>query len=208
MADVGRVGFVPPDLSGAIFNYHILRLRLDERVVSPRYFYYFVRGAEAVGEYLADVNRGATRDGINTNLFSRMPLHLPPVPEQRRIVARLDQLSARSRAARDHLARIAKLAVRAKQAILAAMTVDPWGDGNSEEVSVAEVATATFDGPFGSNLKTEDYTVKGVQVVRLENIGHLTFRSDRKTYISEEKYETLRRHTLNAGDLVFSIVHR
>ncbi|MEI4233421.1 restriction endonuclease subunit S [Roseovarius sp. D22-M7] len=42
---------------------------------------------------------------------------IPPLPEQRRIVAKLDRLSARSAAARDHLARITKLAIRAKQAI-------------------------------------------------------------------------------------------
>lgn len=43
---------------------------------------------------------------------------IPPLPEQRRIVAKLDRLSARSAAARDHLARTTKLATRAKQAIL------------------------------------------------------------------------------------------
>lgn len=45
---------------------------------------------------------------------------VPPLPEQRRIVAKLDRLSVRSAAARGHLARTTKLAVRGKQAILEA----------------------------------------------------------------------------------------
>lgn len=119
MADVGRVGFVPEDLEGSIFNYHIMRLRLDDEVVKPKFFQYYVQGAERVTEYLKSVNRGATRDGINTKLLQAMPVAVPPLPEQWRIVAKLDQLSARSAAARDHLARTTKLATRAKQAILA-----------------------------------------------------------------------------------------
>jgi len=57
---------------------------------------------------------------INQTGLRSTRLPLPPLPEQRRIVAKLDRLSARSRAARDHLARTAALAARVKQAILAA----------------------------------------------------------------------------------------
>lgn len=44
---------------------------------------------------------------------------LPPLDEQRRIVARLDALLARTRRAREELARVPALAERAKQAVLA-----------------------------------------------------------------------------------------
>jgi type I restriction enzyme S subunit len=61
-----------------------------------------------------------------------------------------------------------------------------------------------FDGPFGSRLKTSDYTVSGVRVIRLENVGHLNFIADKKTYVSKEKYETLKKHTVGEGDIIFS----
>ena len=60
------------------------------------------------------------------------------------------------------------------------------------------------DGPFGSNLKTSDYVAKGVRVVRLENVGVLEFIENRETYITEEKYDLLKRHTVTAGDIIFS----
>lgn len=59
-----------------------------------------------------------------------------------------------------------------------------------------------FDGPFGSNLKTSDYTDAGVRVIRLENIGHIRFIEDRLTYISSNKYRTLTKHTIRAGDVI------
>src|SRR5205807_2030775 len=56
-----------------------------------------------------------------------------------------------------------------------------------------------FDGPFGSNLKTSDYVNDGVRVIRLENIGYLEFIEEKRSYISEEKYETVKKHTIGAG---------
>ncbi|RWQ14149.1 restriction endonuclease subunit S [Mesorhizobium sp.] len=120
MASVGRVGFVPADLDGALFNYHLMRVRLDNDTILPRFFYHFVRGAEQVGTYLADVSRGATRDGINTKLLLDMPIWLPPLPEQRRIVAKIDSLTGKSRRARDQLDHIPRLVEKYKQAVLAA----------------------------------------------------------------------------------------
>lgn len=60
------------------------------------------------------------------------------------------------------------------------------------------------DGPFGSNLKSSDYVDNGVRVIRLENIGNLEFYDDKKTYITEEKYETIKKHTVKSGDIIFS----
>lgn len=61
-----------------------------------------------------------------------------------------------------------------------------------------------FDGPFGSSLKSSDYTESGVRVIRLENIGVLEFRPDKHTYISVLKHEALKRHSVFQGDIIFS----
>lgn len=59
-----------------------------------------------------------------------------------------------------------------------------------------------FDGPFGSNLKTDDYTEYGVRVIRLENIANLRFVAEKNTFVSEEKYNRLVRHTVSEGDII------
>lgn len=65
-------------------------------------------------------------------------------------------------------------------------------------------AGGIFDGPFGSHLKTSDYTDRGARVIRLENIGHLRFIDEKRTYVSKSKYESLRKHAVEPGDIVFS----
>ena len=42
-------------------------------------------------------------------------------------------------------------------------------------------------GPFGSNLKSEDYTQKGVRIIQLQNIGDGQFLNNYKIYTSQEK---------------------
>lgn len=61
-----------------------------------------------------------------------------------------------------------------------------------------------FDGPFGSNLKSSDYTSNGPRVLRLENIGHLQFIGSKKVYVSDQKFEQLKRHAVFPGDILFS----
>ncbi len=120
MASVGRAGIVPDDLDGALFNYHLMRLRLSGGVISSKLFFYYVRGSHVVRQYLDAVSRGATRDGINTKLLLNMPVWLPPVPEQGRIVVKIDSLSAKSKRSRSHLDHVPRLVEKYKQAILAA----------------------------------------------------------------------------------------
>jgi len=71
-------------------------------------------------------------------------------------------------------------------------------------LSVGQLNAEIFDGPFGSNLKGGDYVDSGVRVIRLENIGYLSFIGDKHSYITDEKYLSLIRHTVHAGDLIFS----
>jgi type I restriction enzyme, S subunit len=60
-----------------------------------------------------------------------------------------------------------------------------------------------FDGPFGSNLMTADYSDSGVRVVRLENLSNLRFVEDKRTYIPTRKYADLKKHTVAEGDILF-----
>lgn len=72
--------------------------------------------------------------------LARVHVVVPPTAEQKRIVEKLDSLSARSSRARDELARIPRLVARYKQAILAAafqgeLTAEWRGSNNSSETA-------------------------------------------------------------------------
>ncbi|HEX2948385.1 MAG TPA: restriction endonuclease subunit S [Armatimonadota bacterium] len=164
-------------------------------------------------EEIQGMGTGTTVQGIRLEDIRSLCIYLPPVNEQKCIADKLDTLLARVEACRARLDNMPRLLKRFRQAVLAAATsgelTADWREESDQEsdwyeVSVAEVAASIFDGPFGSNLKTSDYTSNGVRVIRLENIGHLHFYADKETYISFEKYEGLRKHTLKPRDILFS----
>ena len=92
MATVGRAGLVEAATANCLFNYHIMRLRLAEGAILPRFFMEYVQGASEVSQYVRRVNHGATRDGINTVQLLNMSVAIPPLVEQHRIVAEVERL--------------------------------------------------------------------------------------------------------------------
>lgn len=118
MASVGRAGLVPPRLAGAVINYHLMRLRLTNKAIDPNYFISYVRGAKAVADYIKRVNHGATRDGINTTQLLSLPVSLPPLTEQFRIVAEVERRLSMVQEQEAALDAVLKRAGRLRQAIL------------------------------------------------------------------------------------------
>ncbi len=59
-------------------------------------------------------------------------------------------------------------------------------------------------GPFGSNLKTTDYTNDGIQIIQLQNIGDGKFINQSQVFTSEEKANELLSCNINPNDLILS----
>ncbi|MFC0812795.1 restriction endonuclease subunit S [Paracoccus panacisoli] len=74
----------------------------------------------AYRNYVERVALGISINNLRGSDLKSMPIDVPPLPEQRRIVAKIDSLSGKSRRARDHLDHIPRLIEKYKQAVLAA----------------------------------------------------------------------------------------
>ena len=118
MATVGRAGLVTKQFEGLIFNYHLMRLRLDSDKIDLNYFLSYVRGSSTVTDYVRDVNHGATRDGINTEQLLGLPVALPPLEEQRRIVAEVERRLSVAREVESTIEEAMMRASRLRQAVL------------------------------------------------------------------------------------------
>lgn len=119
MASVGKSCVVPGEQTGAVFNYHLMRLRLACDVYATPLFVHYVHGAPSVRAYLSEVNHGATRDGVNTSQLLAMPVKVPPLNEQHRIVSKIEALQTHSTAAKEALDAIPPLLEKFRQSVLA-----------------------------------------------------------------------------------------
>jgi type I restriction enzyme, S subunit len=90
-----------------------------EAEVAPEYLAYFLRHASQQGLF-SELLSGTTIKHLPLAAFSQLRVPLAPTEEQRRIVAKLDSLFARTRRAREELARIPRLIEHYRQSILTA----------------------------------------------------------------------------------------
>ena len=93
------------------------------------------------GELMRFVS-GTTIKHFTLEAFSRLPIPLPPLLEQRRIVARLEALTARSRRARALLAEVPTQLAQARQSLLASafrgdLTADWRRSNQPKETGIA-----------------------------------------------------------------------
>lgn len=193
-----RACLAPASLGPAIVKADCIRVRLGDEV-DPRWVLYALQRPDA--RRWADEHRhGVGRPRLGLKVIRQIPVPLPPLDEQQRIVdvledhlSRLDAADSYLKQARGHLhtLRMSRLAALEGPGVeLAAL-----GELTSGE------PRAITDGPFGSKLASRHYTQGGPRVVRLENIGDGSFL-DEATHIDVEHFETLRRHEVIADDLI------
>lgn len=179
--------------------------------IQARYYGHFFSSAH-YRSAVSDLARGVNINNLKRDHFQAIQIPIAPLAEQKRIADKLDSILTRVDAVNTRLARVAPLLKRFRQSVLTAATLgrltEDWRSAQKAADwmprTVGSLCLQISDGPFGSNLKSDDYTEAGARVVRLENIGHLSFDNTKKTFIALGKYETLKKHTLNAGDLLFS----
>jgi type I restriction enzyme, S subunit len=73
-----------------------------------------------------------------------------------------------------------------------------------QEVSVESIASRIAMGPFGSDIKTDNFVPTGVPVIRGINLSRGRFHNDGFVYLTEEKADELANANAFPGDLVFT----
>lgn len=109
-ASIGRVTLAPPHMANARVNQHVCIIRTGERLLA-RYLALYLASSD-LQAWIKGENYGVTRPALTKNMITELRVFLPPLAEQRRIVARIEALFARIRRARADLERITPLSTR------------------------------------------------------------------------------------------------
>lgn len=173
-------------------------IRPDHARVDPKFLWY----------QLDDERRwhrsGSGQPFIKPSDVKKHQVLLPPLGEQRRIARVLDaadRMRAQRRFSRD-------VTESLRDSVFLALTVDP--DGHWPSVTVADLASSSNGGirtgPFGSQLLHGEFVNEGVAVLGIDNAVNNRFERGAERYITEAKYQALRRYTVHAGDVLITIM--
>ncbi|HTN60025.1 MAG TPA: restriction endonuclease subunit S [Devosia sp.] len=200
-ANAGTIGY---GVSGAVGS-TVARMRLKSREDwEPRFLGRLLEGKfpqlnqEAQG-------RGATIPHVDKARLEAIEFPRIPPAEQRRIAAILDKADA-IRRKREHSLALADDFL--KSAFLK-MFGDPLDNPNGfsrDRIGdrLSKTRAGTQSGPFGSALKKHEYTDSGVPVWGVENVHPNRFIGEARLFISNEKYEDLKRYNVVRGDVLIS----
>ena len=194
--DGARCGFVGRGVEGAIGS-TLAKISSDK--YTNDFLFYFLQSKYKV---LNSNPRGVGIPHIEPNLLWNFEIPDVDKTTQQAIVARIESLFTELDKAAEHLRTAQQQLKTYRQAVL-----NHWlnnDDGKWEMVKLGEVAEKIFDGPFGTHLKSDDYVSSGIRVVRLENIKAGYFDDSKQSFVTPEKYEIIKRHTVFPTDLIMS----
>jgi len=199
-ANAGTIGY---GLTGVIGS-TLAKLIPKKAAISTPYVGYFLKSKF---KYLRENCTGATIPHISRQSLETLEIPLPPLAEQQHIARVLDQA--------DQLRQQDRQLLEYYDVLMHAVFAELFGNQNPEaskwpEKTIAELAKATKNsmrtGPFGSDLLHSEFVEEGTFVLGIDNVVNNYFEWAKPRFITQEKYEKLKRYTVYPGDVLISIM--
>ena len=180
---------------------------LADRTRLDPYFLLWLFREERAWTKVLGLSTGATptsRNRLKETAFLAMDIPLPPLPEQRRVVARIEELAAQIHVARSLRLQTeieaAALSPSFARSMLAAMDspqtrLGDWVDTDREGIQT---------GPFGAQLNSNEFTETGTPVLTIGNVQYGGLDTESLRFTSEMKATQLARYQVSEGDILFA----
>ena len=191
---------VVPDRNGFSTS-ELLPLKPNSKILCREYLALYLRSDSFVS-WAISKTAGAKMPRLGTKALLDKEIPLPPLDEQRRIAATLDKVTDLISKRRQQLDKLDEL-VKARFVEMFYNSVD---SENWPSVIMADVCTNMRTGPFGSALHHDEFVEDGIFVLGIDNAVENKFSYKRMRYITEEKYEQLKRYTVHPGDVIVTIM--
>lgn len=195
--NLNGVAIVSPDVDGAIGSTGFCVLRPAEGRLDSRYLYHWVRTPAFVEDMVRQAT-GASYPAVTDGTVRRSRIPAPPLGEQRRIAAILDEADALRAKRRAALAQLDEMA----QAIF----VEMFGDvrTNSRQWPMHPVAAFVAEFQGGKSLESDpDNDDAAYRVLKISAVTSGIFRAEENKPMPDG-YEPPAEHFVRNGDLLFS----
>ena len=163
-----------------------------------KFLYYYL---SSIVDLLNSLGTGATFKELSGGKLKEVAIPVPPMPEQKRIVAILDE-------AFDDIAAVKVNAEKNLQNAESLFSAGFGGLTSAESkkwprTTVAEIASSRKGsirtGPFGSQLLHSEFVNDGIAVLGIDNAVANEFRWGKARFITTEKYRQLERYRVFQG---------
>jgi type I restriction enzyme S subunit len=164
--------------------------------IDSKFFFYFLQANQIE-------SKGYSR---HYKFLKQLKLNVPPLSTQQKIATKLDSILAeieKAAAATEASIKNAEALFQSYLAKLFEQRGEGWGIKKLQDLC-ENYKQDIVDGPFGSELKRDDYIASGVPVLKIQNIKPFEIILKKMDFISEKKFLELRRHSYKNGDIIMT----
>lgn len=216
---IGRLGFIENMPGPATINGTMMLIRPDSNFDS-KFIYYYLQG-DKFQKVVKEKVSGSSVPHIFQRDMVTLNVPLPPLPEQKKIAAILtsvDDVIEKTQAQIDKLKDLktgmmqelltcgvgGKLHTEFKDSPVGSIPKG-WDCARLESLLVAG-KNSMRSGPFGSSLLKHELVPKGHPYLGIDNVHIERFDRKYKRFVSDEKFEQLKRYAVNEGDVMITIM--
>lgn len=198
---VGKACIISDNMDDGIIIADLVRARLNHSLVSKKFIVYQLNSERVIQQFKAKT-KGTTRPRVNLNQVRELNIALPPLKEQHRIVAKIEELFSEIDHAEEELKKAKRQLETYRQALFKSAFEyrDSWNTYRVQDVF------ELIDGDRGKNYpKQSDYLDDGYCLfLSTKNVRSNYFSFEEKVFILKEKHENLRNGTLQRGDIALT----
>ena len=194
---LGRACILPKFSYKAITAVDVCIIRPNNKFTDVAWLMYFINSYDFRNKISA-LSSGTTRKRISRSNLSKIPLPLPPLNEQKRIVAKLDAIMPRIDAVKERLEKIPSILKRFRQSVLTAAVTgkltEKWREEHPEvaeweEAKLKNICNSISDGDHQAPPKG----VEGIPFLVISNItdNKINFESVTR-FVSKAYFDKLK----------------
>jgi type I restriction enzyme S subunit len=199
-ATVGKT-FLFRNYSGrACFAGYLIKASTARHKLTPEFLAYFTR-SPAYDAWKDSIFTQATIQNIGADKYARLPICLPPLPEQQRIAAYLDASCAAIDAAVAAKRRQLETLEDLRKSVIHSIFADHGGAVIERVKDVVAKITSGVTPDGGS----ASYLDSGIPLLRSQNVHFEGLRLDDVAYISEETHAGMKGSQLMSRDVLLNI---
>lgn len=201
----GASGVVPNELAGAVVTNDFPLFTVDDTRLEPRFLSWLSKTNTFV-ELCQQASEGTTnRVRLQEERFLALRLSLPSLPEQRRMVGRIERLAGKVAEAREFRVRASVETSNLLGSYITSL-FDSLTSNNRQAIRTLgwKNTNPIQIGPFGAQLHKSEFTAEGVPVLNVGNVWPDGLRLDYVDHVTTEKADQLVRYRIREGDLLFA----
>ena len=202
LAQIGKAAIFKDIGRECIFTTNIFQLKLKENLLDKYFLYYSM--SEDYNNFISSITKPAVNQASFTRKnFSELPIPLPPLPEQQRIVAKLDALFEKINKA------IALLEenIQHTQALMGSVLDEEFGKLELLSSKLEKLKNLTTKIGSGSTPKggQKSYKESGISLIRSMNVHDCYFKDKNLAFIDDEQAGKLKNVEIQENDVLLNI---